>query len=127
MRAILQANNEVWINTATDANDLTSLATQRVMGMSDRYRFQRELGKRGSVLRGSRQCKIEGCKRCICKPWTPLPKHKPTRTRMGSGRNDAVPMQWRSVIRCLQTAPDHNGYWKGTSNPASTASVIPGC
>jgi hypothetical protein len=54
LRAILQTDNEVWINTPADADDLPSLATQRVMGMRDRHRFQRELGKRGSVLRGSR-------------------------------------------------------------------------
>ena len=53
-RAILQTDNEVWINTPADADDLTALATQRVIGRRDRHRFQRELGKRGSVLRGSR-------------------------------------------------------------------------
>jgi len=56
MRAILQTDNEVWINTPADADDLTALATQRVMGMRDGHRFQRELGKRGSVLRGSQPC-----------------------------------------------------------------------
>ena len=41
MRAIGQANDEVWINTPTDANDLTALAAEGVMGMGDRHIFQR--------------------------------------------------------------------------------------
>src|SRR6266581_4637035 len=58
MRAIAQADNEVWINTSADANDLTPLAIEGVMGMGDGHRFQRELRKRGSVLRGSPSCMI---------------------------------------------------------------------
>jgi len=53
MRAIGQADDEVWINTPADANDLTSLAIEGMMRMGDRHIFQRKLGKRGSVLRGS--------------------------------------------------------------------------
>jgi hypothetical protein len=41
MRAIAQADNEVWINTPADADDLTSLTIERVMGMSDGHIFQR--------------------------------------------------------------------------------------
>jgi len=52
MRAIAQAHNEVWINTPADADDLTLLAIEGVMGMGDGHIFQRELGRRGSVLRG---------------------------------------------------------------------------
>jgi hypothetical protein len=37
MRAIGQANDEVRISTSTDANDLTALATEGVMGMGDRH------------------------------------------------------------------------------------------
>jgi len=61
MRAIAQADNEVWINTSADANDLTPLAIEGVMGMGDGHRFQRELRKRGSVLRGSLRSKINWC------------------------------------------------------------------
>jgi len=43
MRAIAQADNEVWINTSADANDLTPLAIEGVMGMGDGHPFQREL------------------------------------------------------------------------------------
>jgi hypothetical protein len=53
MRTIAQADNEVWINTPADADDFTALTTEGVMGMRDGHPFQRELGKRGSVLRGS--------------------------------------------------------------------------
>ena len=35
MRAIAQAHNEVWINTPADADDLTLLAIEGVMGMGD--------------------------------------------------------------------------------------------
>ena len=59
MRAIVQTDKEVWINTPADADDRTSLATQRVMGMRDRHRFQRERGKRGSVLKGSQSPTIK--------------------------------------------------------------------
>jgi hypothetical protein len=41
MRAIVQADDEVWINTPTDANDLTSLAKEGMMRMGDRHIFQR--------------------------------------------------------------------------------------
>jgi len=41
MRAIVQADDEIRINTSADANDLTALATEGVMGMGDRHIFQR--------------------------------------------------------------------------------------
>jgi hypothetical protein len=41
MRTIAQADNQVWINTPADANDLTSLAIEGVMGMGDGHIFQR--------------------------------------------------------------------------------------
>jgi hypothetical protein len=52
MRAIAQADNEVWINTPADTDDCTALTTEGVMGMSDGHPFQRWLEKRGSVLWG---------------------------------------------------------------------------
>src|SRR2546422_2197084 len=75
----------------------------------------------------SRQCKIEPCKPCICMLWTPLPKHWPTQTRMGFGRNGVVRMQWSNARRCSRIARDRNGYWKETSNPALTKSATHGC
>ena len=41
MRAIAQADNEVWINTPAEADDLTSLTIEGVMGMGDGHIFQR--------------------------------------------------------------------------------------
>jgi hypothetical protein len=44
MRAIGKAQDQVGIDAAADADDLTSLATEGMMGMGDGYRFQRRLG-----------------------------------------------------------------------------------
>src|SRR5712691_13052342 len=98
-----------------------------MMGMGDGHRFQRRLGYRCSVLWVFRPCQIEPCKPCICTLWTPLPKHWPTQTRMGFGRNGVVRTQWSNARRCARIARDRNGYWKGTSNPAVTQSATHGC
>jgi len=44
MRAIGKAHNQVGINTSTDADDLTSLAMEGMMGVGNGHRFQRRLG-----------------------------------------------------------------------------------
>jgi len=93
------------------------------MGMGDSHIFQRWVGYRCSVLWVFRQCKIEPCKPYICMLWTPLPKHWPTQTRMGFGRNGVMRMQWSNARRCSRIALDRNGYWKETSNPASILHV----
>src|SRR5215510_6573322 len=127
MRAIGQAQDQVGINATADEDHLTSLATEGMMGMGDSHIFQRRLAYRGGVQRVFRQCKIEPCKPYICMLWTPLPKHWPTQTRMGFGRNGVVRTQWSKARRCSRIALDHNGYWKETSNPALTKSAIRGC
>jgi hypothetical protein len=51
MGAIGKAQHEVGIDTAaTDADNLTSLALEGMMGMGDGHVFQRGLGTRCSVL-----------------------------------------------------------------------------
>jgi N-terminal domain of reverse transcriptase len=67
---------------------------------------------------GLRRCRTELCKRYTCKPWSPSLKRSPTQTPMGLGRNGVVPTPWSNAQRCSRMAPDRNGYWKGTSNPA---------
>jgi len=44
MRAIGKTQDQVGINATADEDDLTSLATKGMMGMSDGHRFQRRLG-----------------------------------------------------------------------------------
>jgi hypothetical protein len=44
MRAIGKTQDQVGINATADEDDLTSLATEGMMGMSDGHRFQRRLG-----------------------------------------------------------------------------------
>ena len=44
VRAIGKAQDQVGIGAAADGDNLTSLATERMMGMSDGHRFQKELG-----------------------------------------------------------------------------------
>jgi hypothetical protein len=44
VRAIGQAQDQVGIGAAADGDNLTSLATERMMGMGDGHRFQRGLG-----------------------------------------------------------------------------------
>jgi hypothetical protein len=44
VRAISKAQDQVRIDAAADADDLTSLATERMMGMGDGDIFQRRLG-----------------------------------------------------------------------------------
>jgi hypothetical protein len=44
VRAIGKAQDQVGIDAAADGDNLTSLATERMMGMSDGHRFQKELG-----------------------------------------------------------------------------------
>ena len=48
--AIGKTQDHIGIDAAADADDLTSLAMQRMMGMGDGHRFQRRLGYRCSVL-----------------------------------------------------------------------------
>jgi hypothetical protein len=48
--AIGQAQAQVGVHATADEDDLTSLAPKGMMRMSDGDRFQRRLGKRGSVL-----------------------------------------------------------------------------
>jgi len=61
MRAIAQADDKVRIHAPADADDLTLLAIERVIGMGDGHRFQRRLGNIGSVLRGSPRWRIGCC------------------------------------------------------------------
>lgn len=44
MRAVGKTQDQVGINATADEDDLTSLATKGMMGMSDGHRFQRRLG-----------------------------------------------------------------------------------
>jgi hypothetical protein len=44
VRAIGQAQDQVGISAAADGDHLTSLATERMMGMGDGHRFQKRLG-----------------------------------------------------------------------------------
>jgi hypothetical protein len=44
VRAIGKAQDQVGVGAAADTDDLTSLATERMMGMSDGHRFHKELG-----------------------------------------------------------------------------------
>jgi hypothetical protein len=61
MRAIGKAHDQVGINTSTDADDLTSLAMQGMMGMGDGDRCQRRLEYRCSVLWGFPHSKTSWC------------------------------------------------------------------
>ena len=54
VRASGKADDEVWIETPAHADDFTSLTMQGVVGMDDGHVFQRQVGKRGSVLWGCR-------------------------------------------------------------------------
>jgi len=63
VRAIDKAQDQVGIGAAADVDDLTSLATERMMGMGDGYRFQRGLGYRGSVLWICQLLEIGLCKK----------------------------------------------------------------
>ena len=44
VRAIGKAQDQVGIGAAADGDTLTSLATERMRGLSDGHRFQKELG-----------------------------------------------------------------------------------
>jgi hypothetical protein len=44
VRAIGKAQDQVGIGAAADGDNLTSLATERMMGMGDGHRFQKGLG-----------------------------------------------------------------------------------
>jgi hypothetical protein len=48
--AIGKTQDQVGIDTAADADDLTSLAMQRMMGMGDGHGFQRRLGYRCNLM-----------------------------------------------------------------------------
>jgi len=50
VRAIGKAQDQVGINASADADNLTALAMERMMGMGDGDIFQRRLGSRCSVL-----------------------------------------------------------------------------
>lgn len=50
VRAIGQADNEVGVRTAAEAEDSEPLTAERVMGMRDGHESQRLLGGRGSAL-----------------------------------------------------------------------------
>jgi hypothetical protein len=43
-------DDQVWINTLSDPDQLDLLTAQRVMGMDDRDGFRKRLGQWGSVL-----------------------------------------------------------------------------
>jgi len=47
---IRELDDQVWINTLSDPDQLDLLTAQRVIGMGDRDRFRRRLGQWGSVL-----------------------------------------------------------------------------
>src|SRR5262245_36733784 len=59
--AIGQAQDQVGVHAAADEDDLTALAPKGMMRMRDGDRFQRRLGKRGSVLWECRLWRIGCC------------------------------------------------------------------
>lgn len=61
--AVRQAQDDVGLSTAADADDFTPLPPQGVMGMDNRDESQRRLGYRGSVLGICPRCKTERAKR----------------------------------------------------------------
>jgi len=44
VRAVGEPNNEVWINTPTDTNNLNLLPAERMLGVGDRHPSRRTLG-----------------------------------------------------------------------------------